>query len=166
VTDKEKQLQELALEVYKEQGRYLVPFHPWILIRVLPKSQTYKGLLVLPEKQNKTCWESIVLSTWKPFTRTHKIKDVFCDKTEQSEFTPGDHILIPHWAGLPVSGLDEDLYRIIREPDIHAWLEIEIETTESKLKRVLANHSIYAKEIMDRFVLVDKEQQSVTMSGV
>lgn len=170
MTDKEQQLQDLALSTFKDTQKQFQPCYPWILIRVLPKSQLYKGVLILPEKQNKVTHEAIVLVTWKPRMKMQKIQNTLCEKEEKSEFTAGDYIMIPHWAGLPVTGLDEDLYRIIRESDIHGWLDIEEIPIQDKLKHLLDHeshmaNSYVAKTISDRFVLVDKQQKSVTLSG-
>lgn len=189
--EREQALDTFAQHVFKQNKSAFQPMYPWVLVRVLPKSQDYKGLLVLPEKQNKTLHEGVVLVTWKPKLFLHK----HGEEVRMSGFVPGERVMFPHFAGLPIPGLDESNYRIVKEEptyDRNGKLIDNGDTIFAKLKdngedpkealvvalqrlvlwglelRVLdtaaCNH--IADIILKRFILIDREQQAITMSGV
>lgn len=94
---------------------------------------------------NKPMHEGIVLRTWAPFEKVTKTRVLDVDKVEQlklfnrsceyqltklveylrleqetfvtmkSEYRPGEHVLYPHWSGMPLSGLGENRYRVVPE---------------------------------------------------
>jgi co-chaperonin GroES (HSP10) len=196
VEEIENEIDELARAAYLQHHRTFTPMHPWCFVRVLPKEQQLESGLILPAiEQNKTIHEGIILATWLPFNeeRTTRDKDgkiltkVF---QKQSQFKPGDHVLFPHWAGLPIAGFSDKHYRVIKEEDwkqndeggifaIVDYLDKQSSPT-SILRDVLGFSlddwnrdfasihefvSLVAAKIEDRFLLVDRDRQSVTLSG-
>jgi co-chaperonin GroES (HSP10) len=186
-------LRDLALELY-DANRQFKPMPPWVLVHVLPKINKI-GTLYVPDKQNKTIHEAIVLATWASYTdelgiitTPYGIKNTRTIE-RRSKLATGDHVLFPHWAGLPVSGLDERTYRIVKEQEwatdgeggIFATVDYDdastepvatirnmiwdcIEAEDMTNARELA--ALIAARIEDRFLLVDKERKSMTVSGV
>src|ERR1700685_3003184 len=60
----EKKLAELCEEIYllNTNGRRIIPLHPWLLVRVLPKEhRTESGLFIPGNISNKPVYEAIVL---------------------------------------------------------------------------------------------------------
>jgi co-chaperonin GroES (HSP10) len=118
----EERFSGLAQKIYAEGTRKILPTYPWVLIRVIPKEQKLGGIY-LPDnagsaQQNKPLYEGIVLVTWKPFVDKLKpVKEGGAEyyRERKSEFVPGDRILYPSFAGLPVNFLDETKYRLVRE---------------------------------------------------
>lgn len=160
----EKKFAELAQEIYESGERRITPTWPWVLIRVVPKEQKI-GSIWAPDiagskMQNKPLWEGIVLATWgerwTEFKGSLEETDVLVNvvKLQRSEFQPGDRILFPGWAGLPVSFLDETKYRLVREwtfdPDGGVMCKVHYEGD----KRY--------KETLDELF---SDLQSVTLSG-
>src|SRR5262252_1392741 len=92
--------------------REFQPLYPWVFVRVLQKEQTV-GKIVRVEgpKQNKPTQEGVVLKTWLPTTKIFKGKPV----EVYSQLRQGQHVVFPHWAGLPVVGFDDKHYRIVKE---------------------------------------------------
>jgi co-chaperonin GroES (HSP10) len=125
---REEKFGKLAIEIYEYNERRIQPTWPWVLIRTVPKEQKYGGLY-LPDsagsaQQNKPLHEGIVLVTWKPHwsrVRGKMTGNEFSSETREheiwreSDFKPGDRILYPGFAGLPVNFLDAQKYRIVRE---------------------------------------------------
>lgn len=116
------ELFDLAQRMYKSFHRRITPIYPWVLVRVLPKEQQL-GRIWVPESQNKVIYEGLVLETWQPFWRSFS-KDAYDPNEEQlerffeSDLKPGDHVLFPHFEGMPVPYLNEeekDAYRLVRE---------------------------------------------------
>lgn len=191
---KEKLLNKLVLDLYKENQQFL-PSYPWIFVRVMNRTQKVGSVWTPDSAQNKTTHEGIVLSTWKPFTKVigHEAKNGRrIEKTimKQSDLTPGDHVLFAHWAGLPVVGYSEERYRIVKEEGwtkdsdggIFATVQYdeghtrpnevlremlqELAGTESPVDELSgAQVSLIAANIEDRFLLVDREANSLTLSG-
>jgi len=121
VEELEKEFSQLAQEIYQRGERRIYPTWPWVLIRAVPKEQQY-GSLMLPDvegpgKQHKPLLEGIVLATWKPHWSRFRKPGVPTDEQifRESDFKPGDRVLYPHFAGLPVNFLDDKNYRLIRE---------------------------------------------------
>lgn len=171
-----KDVNELAQRVYQESGRAFRPLFPWCFLAVLTKEQTTKAGLVLPQiEQNKTVHEAIVLATWAPGEYYVKGKKAY----RESTFKPGDHVLFPHWAGMPIEGFEEKHFRVVKEEEwspsgeggIFAKVEYDGMRNENRL--TLAKiHAEYADspgdmiaEIEYRFLLIDRDKQSVTLSG-
>lgn len=126
---KEKQLEKLCQEIYElaVEGRTMVPRHPYVLVRVLPKEhKTEGGIWLADNAQNKPVYEGIVLSVWKPYMET-RVKELqssdgsMCGtyKTEiyhECELQVGDRVAFPHYEGISMNGyLDDKYYRLIRE---------------------------------------------------
>lgn len=145
---KEKQLKDLVLELYRDYDRVIEPLYPWIFVRVLPKEQQI-GSIVLPDTQNKTQYEGIVLATYKTFWqvvtkdskeaqkagmwRNNNPLDNIADVCIRSSVVVGDHIVFPHHVGLPDPVFDEKKYRLIKEEDIHAVLKYGYPTPQFEL---------------------------------
>lgn len=187
--EKEEQLDAYAQDLYEGATRTVTPMYPWVFVRVLPRAQTTRSGLILPEKdQNKAVHEGIVLATWKT-KKTFSFEQ--CDICQsvtvatdfhESDLKPGDHVLFPHWAGLPVSGFDERNYRLVKEEawdkskegGIFATIEYDeaathpvAEMTEmiDEFLTTFEGPSTLAEQIYERFILVDRQRQSVTLSG-
>lgn len=121
----EKQLHKLVDKIYdlSVSGRRIIPRHPYILVRVLPKEHTTPGGLILPETdQNKPVYEGIVISTWQPYTerRAMETKDGKSMGTyviyHECDVKPGDRVCFPHYEGIALGEyLDNKYYRLIRE---------------------------------------------------
>jgi co-chaperonin GroES (HSP10) len=163
----EFRLDILTQELYK-RGRCFTPLYPWVFVRVLKKDQATQSGVILPAiEQNKTIHEGIVLATWKP------------KEGKSTRLMPGDHVLFPHWAGLPIAGYSIERYRVIREEawkeneqgGIFARVEYENTTIERKLVELLeeglpnGRFDRLAERIMQQFLLVDRDGESVTLSG-
>lgn len=169
---REELIDSLAVRQYAEHNRAFTPLYPWVFVRVLPKEQTTRSGLILPSTdQNKTIHEGIVLGTWKPrYVKGNQIL---------SSFAPGDHVLFPHWSGLPIEGFSAKHYRVVRELDwkeneqggIFARVEYAEESTRpgQMIKDLILDWEgsplDLARAIEQRFLLVDREAQSVTLSG-
>jgi hypothetical protein len=117
----EQELANLCQKIYEAGERRIQPTWPWVLIRTIPKEQKF-GSLVLPDndgssKQHKPLLEGIVLVTWKPHWGAKTMKGNVIQEQiwRESEYKPGDRLLYPHFAGLPVNFLDESKYRLVRE---------------------------------------------------
>lgn len=219
--EKEKKLNNLALELYAEH-RAFRPMFPWVFVRVLPKEMRTASGLVLPDTDaNKTVYEGIVLSTWSPYTKevgheyeavstfatriNRLAKKLYSHQVEQtepikvtrtiqmrSELTPGQHVLFPHWAGLPVVGYSDKHYRIVKEESSQSQNEGEIVATvdydEANTKPrqqviEMLSEALYESGMLDdevgrsefaamflakmeqRFLLVDHDMNSLTLSG-
>lgn len=136
VEELETKFRETTQALYRASGRKIQPLYPWVLVRLLDRQQSYKGVIALPEKQNKVVLEGIVVAIWRPFFKTLRpaiawkprslgpttmAKEVMLSHVEmKSDLNPGDRVLFQHWAGQPVHGLDDQKYRFVRERD---WSE-------------------------------------------
>lgn len=188
--DKEAQLDALALDLYEASERTFTPLFPFVFVRVLQKEQTRNGIIIPGIEQNKPVHEGIVLSTWTHHTvETTKTTEQGTRFTRtvvnHSQFTPGDHVAFPHWAGAPVFGFDDKLYRVIKETEwdfskdggIFGTINHEHEDDVPRgiliemLHELVGNQSQdraiigMAHKIEDRLQLVDRQQASVTLSG-
>jgi co-chaperonin GroES (HSP10) len=146
--------------------------YPWVFVRVLPREQVRKSGIILPDiDQNKTVLEGIVLSTWAEHELPNGTK-------VRSECALGDHVLFPHWTGLPIIGFKDKHYRIVREVNwaadqggIFAKVEYgQKQMLETELKAVLKSsegetYEGLIEKLMERFIFIDVKQQSVTLSG-
>ena len=121
---KEADFDKLALEIFSHYKLYehVELIAPYVLVRILPKEMMFGDIIIL-EKSNKPTWEGIVLRTWEAVQPTSAYTQIDGNiyrrdpmfRMIQSELTPGDHVLFPHFAGQPVPGLDSDVYRLIPE---------------------------------------------------
>lgn len=176
-------------QVLFQQQRMFRPLWPWVFVYVLPREQQVGSILIPEHEQNKTVHEGIVLATWRPGARTvrwTKGCHVVCEECkhwtpvvqgdmEMSELKMGDHVLFPHWSGVPVSGYDTGRYRCVREIGegcIQGVIEYADESVIDKLAEELwdlddDNHTSrdVAVKLSERFILVDRKASSVTLSG-
>lgn len=182
---KELKLNALAEELYGESNRMFTPMFPWVFVRVLKKQQQV-GSIILPDiDQNKTVAEGIVLAVWKMHPR-RQYKDY-----KESTLAPGDHVLFNYWAGVPITGHKPEYYRCVKECNwaidkeggIFAKVEYANKNTRpiEKLRPVIertiteydsdteeehcANVASVLRQIEDQFLLVDRDGESVTLSG-
>lgn len=170
-------------------NKQFVPLYPWVFVLVCAKEQRI-GSLILPEKQNKTVHEGIVLATWnnKLVERGIVHKDgqrlTRCEML-RSEFIPGDRVLFHHYAGAPVPGYDVDRFRVVRECDWQEskqggiFMKMTVDEDQTKplkqLQELLGPFiqdalteeelSMLAAKIEDRFLVLDRLAPSVTLSG-
>jgi len=168
--EKEKALDKIAQDLY-QGNRMFTPLFPWVFVRVLPKEQVRPSGIILPAKQNKIFHEGIVLAVWKTGVTSHEGHL----QVRKSELCPGDHVLFPHWAGLPISGFSEERYRVVKEQEwstekeggIFATVEYASKTDFDTLTDLMSRYddTELACKIEDRFLLVDREGQSCTISG-
>lgn len=203
----EKKVDAAAQKLFEKSTKRWTPGFPWVAVRILKRSQTTKGGLILPEHvQNKTILEGIVMRTWEPIWALHprQLMNIerlasYIDKDAaitdysvryKSSLKPGDHVLFPHWAGLPMAGVNEERYRIVKEENwspsveggIFAKVEYSVEEQAAADDKVIewlrgAYGPLLPKEaapdfdqllelLKTRYILVPKEGQSVTLSGV
>lgn len=167
------ELARLVTELYATHTRIIKPSYPWVFVYILPKEQRI-GSIFLPGKQNKPVHEGIVLRTWSSCLR---------DGWEHvSALKPGDHVLLPHWCGLPVPGYDELDYRIVKEESwskdkdggIFAVIDYESETLRATLSRITEHlyNFMTVGEVEDvkaaiekEFTLIPRGKGSATLSG-
>lgn len=109
---KEQTLQEIKDELkgyveklYANARFHVKPSFPFVLVRVLEREKKI-GRIITPEVQKKTTIEGIVLDVFKPFHRTLRLaSDVDQFETAilvEASVKVGDHILFPHYEGVPV----------------------------------------------------------------
>lgn len=156
-------LYKQAKEKVDAAERTIRCLYPWVLVKVLPKDQMYKGILYLPDapgkdkSQNKPVAEGIVLSTWHPFftvakkTRENLLGEpvvVWTQFERKSNLKPGDHILFPHWAGQPAGELDAKEFRLIQEfssyqpsPEPSCIVEHEDEPIKTQLEKLISQEA-------------------------
>lgn len=179
VEEIEAEINTDAQELFQRQ-RMFRPLWPWVFIYCLPREQKV-GSIVLPEhEQNKTVHEGIVLATWQSFWRRTKRQGPYTEggrssAYQESALLPGDHVLFPHWAGVPISGYDTGKYRVVREEGegcIQGVIEYADEPITEKLAEELRSFASEnmtcaeaAAKLEERFLLVDRKASSVTISG-
>jgi len=184
----EQELDRLAIELFTQHESHFTPMHPWILVRVLPREQFYKGLIHLPDgkQQNKPVHEGIVLATWQPFTQQWREKRdgewVDCERERKSDFEIGDHVTYPWAAGMDAAGWDIRYYRLVPEHVrvhrgidnngiIFGKLNYPRESVADKLNLIIAragmnsSMSQISSAILKEFDVVSKEGYSKTTSG-
>ncbi|MDE2099986.1 MAG: co-chaperone GroES [Patescibacteria group bacterium] len=83
------------------------PMFPWVLVRVLERMRKV-GSIWTPEKQNKVALEGMVLAVWESKLRPN-------GTVQTSDLAPGDHVVFPHFSGLPIPGMDDKKYRVVKE---------------------------------------------------
>lgn len=183
----ENQIDDLTVELYDNSDKQFIPQFPLVFVRVLKKEQK-RGLIIAPEiEQNKPVYEGVVLATWGAKTFEHSKIDSDGNRytkrvVRESQFSIGDHVLFPHWCGAPVNGLDDKLYRVIKETEWdfskdggiigvvrHAALDdqprgILLDIIEEQLGQSPASAAL-ANKIFERLILVDRDRPSLTLSG-
>lgn len=163
----EQLIEDMALSRYNDSGRTFLPLYPFLFVRVLPKAQTVGHIQLIDRAQNKTTHEGIVLARWAQHIDKKGV-------IKSSEIEIGEHVLFPHFQGVPVEGWDILQYRVIREEDILGVIECMplLETKVAKtINDVLCNDGLeigkeVAAALMEKFILVDREFGSVTLSGL
>lgn len=181
VEEKEQLLDRLTQELYQAH-RGFAPKFPWVFVRVLKKEQERGGIILPDSEQNKPVHEAIVLAVWPSFIESKTKNGHRITVYKESELSPGDHVLLPHYAGLPVRGFKEQQYRIVKELGWDASVDGGIFATvgysepdhkpAEKLRKLLLNamgtgfelEDLLAK-IQEQFLLVDRDAHSVTLSG-
>lgn len=169
--------------VYELCDRQFAPMFPWVFVRVLPKDNKQGSIIIPGFDQNKTIHEGIVLATWKPWVKVvdkyHKDKGVIQERVSyRSELSAGDHVLFLHWAGAPIAGFSDKHYRVVKESEWSSSQEGGIfatvdysdkEKREAKLLDTVltapAVRRALEEEIRNRYMLLDYDQHSVTLSG-
>jgi co-chaperonin GroES (HSP10) len=193
--EKNDRINLLVQDLYA-QHRSVLPMHPWVLVYVLPREQKL-GKLFLPGSQQKVTLEGIVLSTWAQWTEERGFRENGVEKTRivvhKSELSIGDHVLFPHWSGLPIPGMDETKFRVVKElgwskneeGGIYGVVEYSEPDTSAnaKLRELLADGLLYctkspgtpgvgelpgliAAKIEEQFLLVDRTRAGVTLSAL
>ena len=185
-TNERLEIIDRQCEALFHENRMFTPMYPWVFILVCEKEQQV-GHIILPGKQNKTVHEGIVLATWKDKEVDRGIthydgRKVTRHEILHSDMTLGDHVIFHHWAGLPAPGYDADRFRVVRERD---WKETEqggifgkIEYADAQtapiaqILEMIQNATgdwdasrLVTSQIDDKFVVVDRESKSVTLSG-
>ena len=129
----ERQLDELAMELRDSYEPALQPCCPWVLIRVLPKEMIVHGIIRPEHRVHKPNYEGVVLKVFKPRMEKHVKdgKEYWVERT--SNVDVGDHVVFPHYEGLPTPFMHEDKYRIIKDDVIICTVEYDGETTENWL---------------------------------
>lgn len=181
VEEKEQLVDRLTQELYRAH-RGFTPRYPWVFVRVLHKEQQV-GRIVIPEtEQNKPMHEGIVLAVWPPFIESKTMNGQRVTVFQESDLHPGDHVLLPHWAGLPVVGYRDIRYRIVKELGWDASTDGGICATVGydepnrkpieKLKAFLSSAirdgftwEGMLPKLEEQFLIVDRDAGSVTLSG-
>lgn len=107
-------LNEVTQELYQREQQ-LRPLPPWILVRVLPKSQEYKGILLPDTAQNKPVYEGIVVATWASYMEYRWMNKGTVNILHECAVNLGDRICFPSHEGMPVTYLDDKYYRLVRD---------------------------------------------------
>jgi co-chaperonin GroES (HSP10) len=171
-----KEIDQLLNKQLRESNISVQPCFPWVLLRVCKKEQERNGLWLPDSTQNKTLHEGIVLSTWQPCQRVQSGYTI----NLSSELRPGNHVLFNHFAGVPLEGRSSG-YRLVKECNfavaeeggIIATVEYQelYSSPTAKLRALLdqnqewAFHDTLIEKITERFILVDRDTPSVTISG-
>lgn len=180
ITEYEEALNAIEENAEKlfQMGRTFRPMFPWVFVYVLQKERT-QGSIVLPADQNKPMHEGIVLATWDAFVKQTSKGN---PEIMKSELCPGDHVLLHHWAGHPISNYDAKRFRLVRELDWHETTQGGIvgkidyhAFTQQEALTSLLDHidgdwtggaAAVARAVLERYILVDKQTKAVTLSGV
>lgn len=179
------QIQQLVTDLHSQAGVTVKPEYPFALVRVLDREQK-RGLIILPEKQKKTTIEGIVLDVFRPFYR--KVKGAQDEVETKSSFKPGDHILFPHYEGVPVP-IDDYAgdFRLVPEifgfygPErngVFATIEYEAEKTSEWLTKFIKadvarcrtmkdfDAELLAARIMRQAEIFPHNRTSLTVSAI
>jgi co-chaperonin GroES (HSP10) len=179
-----QEMTELVQKMYLATERFLQPLKPFILVRVLPRATVSAGGIHLPEKQNKPNIEAVVLAVYEPYwekVQTSTRDDGKVEDTSvynECDIKVGDHIIMPHFVGLPDSFLDDREYRLVKEDDAVAVLHYRRKgALQETIRQLLLNTmecrdgsettmlNAFAEALLDHFDIVPKVMYSVTTSG-
>jgi co-chaperonin GroES (HSP10) len=216
LTEKEctEQISFLTQSLYRRSNRVFRPLYPWVLVRVCEREQKVGSIICPDLAQNKTIHEGIVVATWTPFTQEtgkeypadtpslRRGKGLITGVTvplpgmvtktieKHSKLEIGQHVLFPHWVGMPVKGLDDKHWRVIKEENwdeakeggiigviddspaetkareqLRSILEEKLRVADNLCTSIEQITALVSAQIEDRFILVDRETKSVTLSG-
>ena len=189
---REVQIDKLAQEIFANSERSFTPMYPLVFVRILKKEQiTPAGVIIQEAEQNKPMYEGVIVATWQPRMVEKSKVDENGNRftkviTERSAFEPGDWVCFPHWTGTAAFGHNDKKYRLIKEREVNYSTDgalfgrIEAQAFEDApleiMRELLARHmqaglpadqwlALLMTQIRDRFILLDKEQPSFTLSG-
>lgn len=184
-------LQQLVDEFYKESPKALVPAFPYVLLRVLPRTQRI-GAIWTPEKHNKTVLEGIVLTTFRPFWRQLRNRQLDVKETRvECSAKPGDHVLFQAFEGVPVEHVlfqtafvsTQSYILVAADPVgggrngllgvVEEGVDVEQAVKDALSPLMYGKNwtkggsrcTEAAKVLSEKFVITSKDQASVTTSG-
>jgi co-chaperonin GroES (HSP10) len=173
-----QQMTEWVQKVYADTERYIQPLKPFILVRTLPRSTITAGGILMPEKQNKPNIESVVLAVYEPYWENvyEQVSDKDISVYNECDIKVGDHIVMPHFVGMPDTFLDEREYRLIKEDDAIAVLHYREKGEFRKMVRDIMVEAyslssgampadVMLGALFDKFDIVPKTVYSRTTSG-
>lgn len=160
VMDTKEQISHLVSKLYVECDRFVEPLHPNILVRLLPRAIQTAGGLYLPEKQNKTVIEAVVLNTYRE-------RRVYGYNAKSGLFV-GDHVIMPHFVGAPVVPLDGGTgeYRLVKENEIIGRLDYQ--SREEFLRELtldICDPKNSAEKLLAKYYITPKQVSSKITSG-
>lgn len=163
-----------------------------VLVFVLPKEHRYKQHIILPDqKQNKPVYEGIVIRTFKPYWR--QLKKSYVDRSNpvdhkewdesvlvEAKVSVGDHIVFPHYVGIPVPFMDYDThkFRLIVDDEVAGVVEYPRQIKEEIVEALTISYENLdltdtkavvedmTRKLMDKFVISLRDEWSRTTSGV
>jgi co-chaperonin GroES (HSP10) len=106
----EELLERCCHALYERGGKRIMPLYPWVLVRTLPKERKVSGIWV-PEKTDTVLYQGIVLAIYKPFQAMGKKGQVY---PKICPLEVGQRVTFHYSEGMPVPGLDEKYYRLVR----------------------------------------------------
>ena len=176
--EKERQLNALAFELMDENRRF-TPMYPWVFVRVLNREWKTPGGIVLPgPTQNKLVAEGIVLATYVPGERWIGRRSPRKVQVE-CPVKVGDHIGFNHFAGVPIEGYDRERYRVVMANDFDPvnqggvlfTIDYDDQDTspQQKLRTTLFDMGVpivTIDAVLQKYILVDKDACSITLSGL
>ncbi len=175
-----QKIDEAVLDEYAQSDKRIIPVFPWVLVRTL-KREHQVGLVITPERQNKPMIEGIVVEVWRePPARFYNVNSSRWEKPElyESELHIGDHVLFQYSAGMPAWGYDPGEWRLVKECNweknneggIVAVIREDDDISDQLRQMVQESHTASGPElaelIMDRYILIEKDKPSITLSGV
>lgn len=160
---KEEQLKDLVFKMFTEEHVDVELRCPLNLVRVIPKENTSRGGIILPDQHNKLLYEGIVVQVWNPATAREPYLD-------GPELHIGDHVVFQHFVGIPLFDLlDKDKYRMIKDDDVPALLHYRKKSTPELIDALFIrnNYSLGASitKLCEEFDVVPKGQKPLTESG-
>lgn len=155
----------MAQKLFQQADVDVVPGRRWMIVRVLPKEQmSTSGRVIMVENQNKLLYEGVVIRVYEPYrTARERIGWHHVEKIEGEMATigcqvhPNDHVLFPHFEGLPVGNkLDEKKYRFLEEGIVVAKLDYRPRGwLLKKLSKIVGKKS--AKNLLENFDIIPKD---------
>ncbi len=138
----------------------------------LKKEQQFNGIWLPDSNQNKTITEGIVVSLWSPCSRVINGKTI----AYTSSLSLGDHVLFNHWSGIPVTGYKTERFRLVKEcnwaTDKEGGIISKLDYADKQSGALAVLNIILSQGYVDvvdqiskRFLLIDRDQESKTLSG-